>query len=57
MKSLDLGCGPRGKLAGSVGLDMRPAPHVDVVHDLNDTRCPSPTTSSTTSRCPTSSST
>ncbi|MDO9171120.1 MAG: methyltransferase domain-containing protein [bacterium] len=36
MKSLDLGCGPRSKLAGSVGLDMRPAPHVDIVHDLND---------------------
>jgi SAM-dependent methyltransferase len=33
--SLDLGCGPRGKLAGSIGLDKRPAPHVDVVHDLN----------------------
>lgn len=34
--SLDLGCGPHGKLEGSVGLDLRPAPHVDVVHDLND---------------------
>lgn len=36
MKRLDLGCGPRGKLPGSVGLDLRPAPHVDVVHDLDD---------------------
>lgn len=35
MKILDLGCGPRSKMAGSVGLDKRPAPHVDVVHDLN----------------------
>ena len=35
MKSLDIGCGPHSKLAGSVGLDLRPAPHVDVVHDLN----------------------
>jgi SAM-dependent methyltransferase len=35
MKILDLGCGPHGKKEGSVGLDMRPAPHVDVVHDLN----------------------
>lgn len=35
MKVLDLGCGPKRKTEGSVGLDMRPAPHVDVVHDLN----------------------
>jgi SAM-dependent methyltransferase len=35
MKKLDLGCGPHGKLPGAVGLDMRPAPHVDVVHDLD----------------------
>ena len=35
MKILDVGCGPHSKIAGSVGLDMRPAPHVDVVHDLN----------------------
>ena len=35
MKTLDLGCGPHGKKEGSIGLDMRPAPHVDVVHDLN----------------------
>jgi SAM-dependent methyltransferase len=35
MKTLDLGCGPHTKLPGSVGLDLRPAPHVDVVHDLN----------------------
>lgn len=33
---LDLGCGPHSKVEGSVGLDVRPAPHVDVVHDLND---------------------
>jgi len=35
MKKLDLGCGPRNKQEGSSGLDIRPAPHVDVVHDLN----------------------
>ncbi|MCD6116381.1 methyltransferase domain-containing protein [bacterium] len=35
MKKLDLGCGPHTKLEGSVGLDIRPAPHVDVIHDLN----------------------
>jgi len=35
MKALDLGCGPVKKLPGSVGLDLRPAPHVDVVHDLD----------------------
>jgi len=40
MKALDLGCGPKSKMAGSVGLDLRPAPHVDVVHDLNDTPYP-----------------
>lgn len=34
-KSLDLGCGPHGKKEGSIGLDMRPAPHVDVVHNLD----------------------
>ena len=34
-KILDVGCGPRRKLEGSVGLDLRPAPHVDVVHDLD----------------------
>jgi SAM-dependent methyltransferase len=32
---LDLGCGPRGKKPGSIGVDMRPAPHIDLVHDLN----------------------
>jgi SAM-dependent methyltransferase len=35
MKTLDLGCGQHTKLPGSVGLDLRPAPHVDVVHDLD----------------------
>lgn len=35
MKSLDLGCGQKSKKEGSVGLDIRPAPHVDIVHDLN----------------------
>jgi ubiquinone/menaquinone biosynthesis C-methylase UbiE len=35
LKILDLGCGPIRKKPGSVGLDKRPAPHVDVVHDLN----------------------
>jgi len=35
MNILDLGCGPHGKKEGSIGLDKRPAPHVDVVHDLN----------------------
>ena len=34
-KILDLGCGPNQKKPGSIGLDKRPAPHVDVVHDLN----------------------
>ncbi|MBI4552405.1 MAG: class I SAM-dependent methyltransferase [Candidatus Latescibacteria bacterium] len=32
---LDLGCGPYRKIDGAVGVDIRPAPHVDVVHDLN----------------------
>lgn len=35
MKILDIGCGPHSKKEGSIGLDKRPAPHVDVVHDLN----------------------
>ena len=35
MKILDLGCGPYAKKEGSIGLDIRPAAHVDVVHDLN----------------------
>jgi SAM-dependent methyltransferase len=35
VKALDLGCGPYAKKEGSVGLDIRPAPPVDVVHDLN----------------------
>jgi len=35
MKILDLGCGPKTKKPGSIGLDKRSAPHVDVVHDLN----------------------
>jgi SAM-dependent methyltransferase len=35
MRILDIGCGPHGKKEGSIGLDIRPAPHVDVVHDLN----------------------
>jgi hypothetical protein len=35
MRILDLGCGPNRKMPGSIGLDKRPAPHVDVVHDLN----------------------
>ena len=35
MKKLDLGCGPHSKLEGSIGLDIRPAPIVDVVHDLD----------------------
>ncbi|MEK7818820.1 MAG: methyltransferase domain-containing protein [Bacteroidota bacterium] len=35
MKILDLGCGPHAKKNGSIGMDIRPAPHVDVVHDLN----------------------
>lgn len=35
MKALDVGCGPNEKMEGSIGLDIRPAPHVDVVHDLN----------------------
>ncbi len=36
MKILDLGCGPRGKKEGSIGLDKRKARHVDVVHDLDN---------------------
>lgn len=35
MKKLDLGCGPQKKMGGAIGVDIRPAPHVDVVHDLN----------------------
>jgi len=35
MKRLDLGCGLKGKIKNSIGLDKRVAPHVDVVHDLN----------------------
>ncbi len=35
MKVLDVGCGPAKKKENSIGLDIRPAPHVDVVHDLN----------------------
>jgi len=35
MKILDVGCGPHSKKEGSIGLDKRPAPHVDVVHDLD----------------------
>ena len=33
---LDLGCGPFGKIENSIGLDINPAPHVDIVHDLDD---------------------
>lgn len=36
MKILDIGCGPVTKKAGSIGMDIRPAPHVDVIHDIND---------------------
>jgi SAM-dependent methyltransferase len=36
LKILDLGCGPHAKKEGSIGLDKRPAPHVDVIHNLND---------------------
>jgi ubiquinone/menaquinone biosynthesis C-methylase UbiE len=35
MKILDIGCGPHGKKPGSIGLDIRPSPHVDVVHNLD----------------------
>jgi ubiquinone/menaquinone biosynthesis C-methylase UbiE len=31
---LDLGCGS-AKLTGAVGIDVRPGPGVDIVHDLN----------------------
>ena len=31
---LDIGCGP-GKQPGAVGMDIRPGPGVDVVHDWN----------------------
>lgn len=40
MRKLDLGCGPVKKMEGSIGLDMRAAPHVDVVHNLNETPFP-----------------
>ncbi|HEV8537643.1 MAG TPA: class I SAM-dependent methyltransferase [Bacteroidota bacterium] len=42
MKILDLGCGPHAKKDGSIGLDKRPAPHVDVVHDMNQYPYPFP---------------
>ena len=35
VKKLDLGCGPFGKLQGSIGVDIKAAPHVDLVHDLD----------------------
>lgn len=35
MKILDLGCGPKTKKPGAIGVDKRSAAHVDVVHDLN----------------------
>jgi SAM-dependent methyltransferase len=35
VKILDLGCGPVKKKEGSIGMDIRPAAHVDVVHDIN----------------------
>ncbi len=42
MKILDLGCGLKTKKPGSIGVDKRPAPHVDVVHDLNKFPYPFP---------------
>ena len=33
---LDLGCGSYQKLEGSIGVDVNSAPHVDMVHDLNE---------------------
>ncbi|HLP16531.1 MAG TPA: class I SAM-dependent methyltransferase [Bacteroidota bacterium] len=36
MKILDIGCGPITKKEGSIGMDIRPAAHVDVVHDINN---------------------
>ncbi len=42
MKILDIGCGPKTKKEGAIGLDKRPAPHVDVVHDLNEYPYPFP---------------
>lgn len=35
-EKLDLGCGPYGKIDGAIGVDINAAPHVDVVHDLDD---------------------
>ncbi|MBM3261836.1 MAG: methyltransferase domain-containing protein [candidate division Zixibacteria bacterium] len=32
---LDLGCGPFRKMNDSIGVDIIPAPHVDLVQDLN----------------------
>ncbi|MBI4546853.1 MAG: hypothetical protein HY707_02655 [Ignavibacteriae bacterium] len=42
MKILDIGCGPHTKKEGSIGLDKRPASHIDVVHDLNNYPYPFP---------------
>ena len=42
MQILDLGCGLKTKKEGSIGLDKRPAPHVDIVHDLNEYPYPFP---------------
>ena len=36
MQILDLGCGPFSKKPGSIGVDINPAPHVDLIHDLNE---------------------
>ena len=35
LKILDIGCGPHSKKPGSIGLDIRPSPNVDVVHNLD----------------------
>jgi SAM-dependent methyltransferase len=39
VKILDVGCGA-GKIADAIGIDIRPAKGVDVVHDLNKTPWP-----------------
>ena len=44
MPSLELGCGPHSKV-GDVGVDIRPGPAVDLVHDLNQVPWPLDTSS------------
>jgi hypothetical protein len=52
-KILDLGCGLKTKIPGSIGVDKRPAPHVDIIHDLNTIPYPFMIMSLIMLRCPT----